>query len=244
MCGRYTLTADREALVGRFGLTRLPGDLPRRYNIAPSQEALVIVPERDGPAGVLMRWGLVPAWAGRKAGSGAGRGVGNGTAGPRTGAGLINARAETVAGKPAFRDALRHRRCLVPADGFFEWRRDGRRRVPFHFRLRSGAPFAFAGLWEPGPDGAPGFAILTTAANDLVRPLHDRMAAILPPDAEAVWLDPALTNPAALLPLLGPAAAEAMEAHEVSALVNSPRHDGPASVQPVQPFLTTFHPSR
>lgn len=218
MCGRYTLAAEREAIASRFCLARLPLNLQPRYNIAPSQDALVIVPERGGRAGVLMRWGLVPSWSKN----------------PPPG-GLINARAETAAEKPAFRHALRHRRCLVPADGFFEWRRDGRHRTPFYFRLKIGAPFAFAGLWEPGPDGLPGFAILTTAANDLVRPLHDRMPVILDQEAEAAWVDPLCTDPMALLPLLRPAQAETMEAFEVSTLVNSPKNDVPACIEPARP---------
>lgn len=238
MCGRYTLTADPEAVARRFGLAALPPGLARRYNIAPSQPALVVV----GPAlpmagesgaavgrrGFAMRWGLEPAWAG------AGLRKGPAERGARRKGrrgGFINARAETAAERPAFRGALRHRRCLVPADGFYEWRKEGGRRVPYYVRLRDGEPFAFAGIWEVGPGGEPGFAILTTAANDRLRPLHDRMPVILPREAEEAWLDPSL-DPGELGCLLVPFPGEAMEAYRVSPLVNSPRHDGPGCIAP------------
>ncbi len=232
MCGRYTLTADPAAVARRFGLGALPAGVCGRYNIAPSQLALVVLggsgPGGEGDRrGLAMRWGLEPAWAGVDSRPGpAGRG--NRQRGRR---GFINARAETAARRPAFRSALRRRRCLVPADGFYEWRGEAEGRRPFYVRLRAGGLFAFAGLWEPGPSGEPGFAILTTAADEALRSLHERMPVILRPDAEEKWLDPSLEDP---VPLLGTALpGEALSLHAVSPRVNSPRHDDPGCIAPV-----------
>lgn len=232
MCGRYTLTAEPAAVARRFGLATLPPGVCGRYNIAPSQRALVIVSGRaaegEGRCGLAMRWGLVPAWAaeGLPRRPGGRRGV--------RGA-FINARVETVAVRPAFRSALRHRRCLVPADGFYEWRQAVDRRDPFYIRPRAGGLFAFAGLWEPGPDGEAGFAILTTAADGALRSLHDRMPVILRPEAEDGWLDPSLTDPARISRLLAVSlAGDALSLHPVSPRVNSPRHDDPGCVIPLE----------
>jgi putative SOS response-associated peptidase YedK len=149
---------------------------------------------------------------------------------------MINARAETVAEKPAYRAAFRRRRCLVLADGFYEWQRlDGKKR-PYFIHLRSDRPFAFAGLWEhwqgPAEETLQSCALVTTEANDLMRPIHDRMPVILPEDDYARWLDPSLDAPESLLPLLRPYPSEAMDAYRVSTYVNSPTHDAPLCVQP------------
>ncbi|GIX46499.1 MAG: DUF159 family protein [Candidatus Tectimicrobiota bacterium] len=223
MCGRFTLFTALETLQARFcfeaqGLAYRPS-----YNIAPGQPVLVVLAAQGQRRAGYLRWGLVPSWA--KA--------------PR--AGLINARVETVAEKPSFREALRRRRCLVLADGFYEWRKTGATALPVYVRLRQGEPFAFAGLWDTWrPPAGPALAtctILTTAATALLQPLHPRMPVILTPDAEASWLDPRLSDPAALLSLLCPLAEAALEAYPVSRLVNSPHHNSPACIAPAGPPL-------
>jgi putative SOS response-associated peptidase YedK len=216
MCGRYTLKATGAEVAEVFGLDDVP-DLTPRYNIAPTQVVPIV---RRAPGGAhrelaRARFGLLPFWAGKE----------------RPRASMINARCETVFSRPAFRTAARERRCLVPADGFFEWRREGRRKAPWYFRLREGRAFAFAGLWERarGPDGEPieSFSILTTVPNDLVREVHDRMPVILAPEQHALWLDPALCDEAALRPLFAPYSAEAMVGYPVGSRVNSPANDDP-----------------
>ena len=155
---------------------------------------------------------------------------------------IINARAETLAQRPAFRGLLPRRRCLVPADGFYEWRREGRFRTPMRFTLRDGQPFAFAGLWDRWlqPDGTPlySFTIVTTNPNSVLEPVHNRMPVILLPEDEAGWLDPATTDPAALSPLLNPFPAELMEGYCVSRAVNSPVNDSPECIAPEEAPLT------
>jgi putative SOS response-associated peptidase YedK len=192
------------------------------YNIAPTQPVATVVVATPGLARELvwMHWGLVPSWAKDR------------SAGSR----MINARAETVAQKPAYRAAFRRRRCLVLADGFYEWQRlDGKKR-PYFIHLHDDRPFAFAGLWEhwQGAEGETlqSCALVTTEANALMRPIHDRMPVILPEDDYARWLDPSLVAPESLLPLLRPYPSEAMEAYRVSTYVNSPTHDAPLCVQP------------
>ena len=169
-----------------------------------------------------MRWGLTPRWAKRATGS------------SRP---LINARAETIAEKPTFRDALRQRRCLVLADGFYEWQRVGPVRRPMRVVLRSGAPFAFAGIWSVwrDPDGTtvPSCAIVTTAANDLLRPVHHRMPVILPQDRAGFWLDRSVKDPPALASVLTPHPADKLAIYEVAPLVNSAANDTPAVIAPV-----------
>jgi putative SOS response-associated peptidase YedK len=220
MCGRYTLAADPAKIAERFSLDPQEACLPTRYNIAPGQDAPAIVNEERNRVR-LLRWGLIPAWAK------------DATFGRR----LINARAETLRDKPSFRGAFARRRCLIPADGFYEWRREpGQKRAPMRFALKSREPFAFAGLWESWRDprglDIKTFTIITTEANPLVRPHHPRMPVMLRPEAEAAWLDSGLTNPMSLVALLGPYPAESMEAYEVSALVNSPANDEPACAAP------------
>ncbi len=228
MCGRYSLIADLGDLARRF---EFDGDLLRfesAYNIAPTQDVLTVV-GGEARRGGFMRWGLVPWWAKDLS----------------IGSRMINARAETVAERPAFRDALRQRRCLVLADGFYEWQRTGARKRPMRAVLRTGEPFAFAGLWSvwKDPDGnrIPSCTIITTATNDLLKPVHDRMPVVLPRQMEPLWLDPAIEDPDMLASVLVPYPDEAMEIYEVSDLVNSAANDGPEVIEPVgQPPSTLF----
>ena len=220
MCGRYSLTAGTDELGDRFrfdgaGLTYAPS-----YNIAPSQMALTVKND-DARRASFMRWGLIPSWA----------------KSPSLGNRMINARAETVAEKPSFRTALTRRRCLVLADGFYEWQRTEGSKRPMRITLKSREPFAFAGLWDTwrDPKGAiiTSCTIITTAANDLLSPVHDRMPVILPRDLESFWLDPHIQDHVALSDVLAPYPSAAMEAYEVSSLVNSPSNNGPEVLVPV-----------
>jgi putative SOS response-associated peptidase YedK len=220
MCGRFTLRSSASAIAEQFALFEAP-NFTARFNIAPSQPVPVI--RMQGAAAhrelAWLRWGLVPGWA----------------KDPAIGNRLINARAETVAEKPAFRAAVRRRRCLIIADGFYEWQRVGRSKQPFFIRLRDDRPFAFAGVWEAweGADHSllETCAILTTEANEVVRPIHDRMPVILSAAGCAAWLDPATEEPRALLPLLAPYPSGEMEAVAVGNFVNSPAHDSPRCVE-------------
>ena len=221
MCGRFTLTLPPKQLELAFPWLTTPKELAPRYNIAPTQP-VAIVPNNGQNRIEFFRWGLIPSWA----------------TDPRIGNRMINARSETLAQKPSFRAAYRRRRCLVLADGFYEWRKEpGRRtKTPFYLQSKSGKPFAFAGLWETwrGLDGLaiPSCTIITTRPNALVEPIHNRMPVILPPAAYEQWLDPAEGSPAQLQPLLRPYPAEEMTAYAVSTLVNSPRNDTPACIVP------------
>jgi putative SOS response-associated peptidase YedK len=209
-------------LVAQFVLFEAPAWTPR-YNIAPTQEVLVIVrtPEHPDRQARLHRWGLIPSWAKDIT-------IGNQ---------LINAQAETAVSKPAFRVAFRKRRCLILADGFYEWRKENRHKQPFHIRLRDGRPFAFAGLWERwvGPEGKAidSCTILTATPNELVRGLHHRMAVILPSNDYDLWLDPSVQEVERLQPLLRPFPTEEMTAYPVSTVVNNPRNDVPSCIEPL-----------
>ena len=221
MCGRFSLGTPATSLVAQFNLFEVPAWAPR-YNIAPTQQAPTVVKAASQLARQfkMHRWGLIPPWA----------------KDPGIGSQLINARAETVAIKPAFRKAFRERRCLILADGFFEWQRRGRHKQPFHIRMRDGRPFAFAGLreyWE-GPEG-PGIdscTILTTTANELVGALHDRMPVILAPQDYDLWLDPGIREAERLQSLLHAYPSEEMAAYPVSTRVNNPANDSPECVEP------------
>ena len=220
MCGRYMIVAHTE-FSERFQLRQIPLTLFPTYNAAPSQQLPVVI-ERDGGRELrLMRWGLVPRW--RK--TGAGRA-------PEP----INARAETLFEKPMFRSLARTRRCLVPANGFYEWQRLGGTKQPYFIHPTDQETFAFAGLYDeaPGEDGQPlaSYAIITTGANEAMAPIHDRMPVILRPEDEADWLDSAITDPA-ITALLRPYPAEATAATAVSTAVNDTRHNGPELIQPL-----------
>ena len=219
MCGRFTLTSTPEALAERFGLDA-PPSLSPRFNIAPAQQVLAVRAQRDGSRRAEpLRWGLVPPWSD-----------------PGQGPPLINARSETAAEKPAFRDAFRARRCIVPASGFYEWADLGGYRQPYWIAPPDGALFAIAGLWErwTAPDGArlESCALLTTAANARIAALHDRMPAILAPEQYALWLDPA-REVAELAGLLAPLASDALALRPVGTRVNRIENDDPALLDAV-----------
>ncbi len=243
MCGRFILAADLDDLQARFGFEAGALTYGPRYNIAPTQEALVITkaPARiaaDSPTNnpanniegrrraEMMRWGLVPSWA---------KDISLGSR-------MINARGETLAEKPAFRAAYRKRRCIIPADGFYEWKREGKRKVPMYVFLKSRRPFAFAGLWEswrsPSGETIRSCAIVTTSPNSFMEPIHNRMPVMLSQEAEGLWLDPLVEDPGVLGQLLTPFPAEAMDAYPVSTLVNSPANQGPECIAPAE----TQHP--
>lgn len=222
MCGRFTLAVDPSVLRDAFPNFHIPDRVPIRYNIAPTQPVAVI--PNDGRLALdFFLWGLIPSWA----------------KDPSIGKRLINARAETLAQKPSFRSAYRRRRCLVLADGFYEWqKRPGSNfKIPYYIRLKSGKPFAFAGLWEQwfSPDGSEitSCAIITTRPNELIAPFHNRMPVILWLDAYLQWLDPAERSPVDLNALLSPYPAERMIAYPVSRMVNSPQNDSPECIQPI-----------
>jgi putative SOS response-associated peptidase YedK len=223
MCGRFTLRCPSKLLADAFGLSHEPS-LEARYNVAPTQPVAVIRVLRTHPATkerelVPMRWGLIPAWADD----------------PSIGNRMINARAESVSSKPAFRGAFKYRRCLVPADGFYEWKKEGKRKQPVYIRRKDEQPFAFAGLWEEWEregEVIESCTIITTEANELVSEFHDRMPVILDPADYDVWLDPEVQDPEVLEPLLRPYPSGEMEVYLVSRLVNDPRHEDPKCVEP------------
>jgi putative SOS response-associated peptidase YedK len=217
MCGRFTLTAPAKVIGELFPLFDLAEERPR-YNIAPTQGVLAVRAGEDGkPELARLRWGLVPSWA----------------ADPSIGNRLLNARADTAAVKPAFRAAFRQRRCLVLADGFYEWQKLVGRKQPHYFRLRDGSPFAFAGLWErwdKSESPLESCTILTTEANELLRKVHDRMPVILPRAAFERWLDPTVKAVPELQALLCPFSPDLMTGYPVGTLVNNPRHDDPGCI--------------
>jgi putative SOS response-associated peptidase YedK len=224
MCGRFTLTDPDQDLAEQFDLPEIPA-LEPRYNIAPTQAVAAVRVAAGGAVRelVLLRWGLIPFWA----------------KDPEIGARLINARSETVAEKPAFRDAFKRRRCLVVADGFYEWQKQQGKKQPFYIRLRAGQPFAFAGLWERWRGAEESIVesctLLTTSPNGLMQPLHNRMPVILQPRDYELWLDPGVVRAELLQPLLVPYPAEEMEAYPVSRRVNSPDNDDPRCIEPLAP---------
>jgi putative SOS response-associated peptidase YedK len=223
MCGRYTQTAAFDELALRFGITvEETGleDLPPRYNVAPSQSVPIVVARNGDRRIVMAKWGFHPAW------------MKDGKIAP------INAKAETVAESRLFQEAVQRGRCLVPADGFYEWKPvpGQKRKQPFYVRLKGGGLFAFAGLYTPpiARAGLPAtFTIITTTPNELLASIHNRMPVILEPGDERHWTDAAVTDPAAVLPCLRPLPASLMEAFPVSALVSSPANEGAELVEPV-----------
>ena len=225
MCGRYTRKEQIETLLELLKAV-IRCDLTPRYNIAPSQMVACVrqAPENGHRECVLMKWGLIPSWA----------------KDPSIGNKMINARADTVAEKPSFRKAFKHQRCLVIADGFYEWKREGTAKQPYYIRFKDSRPFVFAGLWESWKDkhqeDAPKIdscTIITTDANELLESIHHRMPVILDLKDSEVWLDPAMKDPAVLTPLLKPYSSEEMEAFPISTRVNNPRVDGPECVEPL-----------
>lgn len=212
MCGRYSFAVEDELIRERFGVTVRSAVWKARYNCAPTQDLPVI--SSDDPGGLtLYQWGLIPSWA----------------KDPAIGNRMINARAETITEKPSFRNAFRSRRCLVPADSFYEWKRDGNEKIPHRILMKDRSPFAMAGIWDQwiSRDGEiiHSFSILTTTPNDLMKEIHDRMPVILSRQDENLWLGK--TSEDELLGLLKPFTAAEMTAYPVSRLVNNPKADAP-----------------
>jgi putative SOS response-associated peptidase YedK len=221
MCGRFTLRASPVDLSHLFGLAEIPPTEPR-YNIAPTQTVFAV---RVNPAGTReaaqLDWGLIPSWA----------------TDPKIGYKMINARSETAADKPAFRHAFRRKRCLIATSGFYEWKKlNAKQKQPYYIHRRDDQPFAFAGLWEAwskGDEPVESCTILTTDANDLMRPLHDRMPVILDGKDFDRWLDPEVQDPAKVQPLLVPYTGDELTAYPISTWVNSPRNQGPQCIEPL-----------
>jgi putative SOS response-associated peptidase YedK len=213
MCGRFARKSDPRRLAKEFGVAEVP-PAEANYNVAPAQNILAVRQAADGREMTFFKWGLVPDWA--KDAS--------------VGARLINARSETVAEKPSFREAFKKRRCIIPADGFYEWQRTGGRKQPYFFHMRDDRPFGFAGLWErwEGEGGVvlDSCTILTTEANEVLRPVHDRMPVILHPEEYALWLEADERERVMLRELLRPYPADEMISHPVGTLVNSPSNRG------------------
>jgi putative SOS response-associated peptidase YedK len=218
MCGRYSLIQSAEAIASSFELKNLP-DLSPRYNIAPSQSVATVLQKSERKL-KWMQWGLIPSWAKDS----------------KIGYKLINARAETISEKPAFRSAFKSRRCSIVADGFYEWQKVEKRKQPYYFQRQDEKPFAFAGLWEiwqPQTEEALfTCTIVTTTANDLMQPIHERMPVILTPDSYDQWLDPNATDLRSLQDLLQPCASEVLKAFPISSTVNNSANDTPDCIVP------------
>jgi putative SOS response-associated peptidase YedK len=219
MCGRFVITSAPEALRKLLGYKEQP-NFPPRYNIAPTQPIPVVRLDRGERHFALMRWGLIPSWV----------------KDPKQFALLINARLEGVAEKPSFRAAMKRRRCLIPADGFYEWQKRGKTKQPYFIRARNREPFAFAGLWETWTDRDGGeietAAIVTCAANKTLTPVHDRMPVIVPPDKFDAWLDSDKIDAKQAAALAGPAPDDFFEAYEISTRVNSVKNDSAENLDP------------
>jgi putative SOS response-associated peptidase YedK len=219
MCGRYTLKTPVERLADEFCFDASSVELPPNYNVAPTQGVAAVLSEGGERRLEVLRWGLIPPWADD----------------PGIGSRMINARSETAPEKPSFRRAFRERRCLIPADGFYEWKRVNGSKQPYYIHMKEGRPFAFAGLWESWKDNGGteirSCTILTTGPNALAREIHDRMPVILPAGSYAAWLDPEAEKEE-LVALLAPYPEDEMEAYPVSRFVNSPQNNDPRCVEP------------
>jgi putative SOS response-associated peptidase YedK len=224
MCGRYKLSRRKQVVGEYFDAVSSEEDWAPRFNVAPTQPVAVIRQNPKEPLRELslMRWGLIPSWA--KDASGAAR--------------MINARAETASTKPAFRDAMKSRRCLIPADGFYEWKRDGKTKQPYCFEVNDAELFAFAGLWDGWKDPSGSWiktcSILTTTPNAVTASVHDRMPVILDPDGYDLWLDPGMTNVDVASDLLKPYDARLMRCYPVSTRINSVVNDDAECSRPVE----------
>jgi len=220
MCGRYTQTKAGEAIARTFRLSQPPAPNPR-YNIAPTQPVSAIAQTNQDREYRIFQWGLIPSWA----------------KDPAIGNRMINARAETAAEKPSFRTAFKRRRCLVIADGFYEWKREGKQKQPYYIQMADQSLFGMAGLWEVWESGDGSYiescTILTTEPNALMQPIHNRMPVILSPQDYDHWLDPSQQRREALQPLLCAYDADAMQARPVSKTVNNPRNESPECIEPV-----------
>ena len=220
MCGRFTLHHPTEEIAQRFNLDQIAVSFPPRYNIAPTQPIAVVL-QHSARTLEAFQWGLVPFWA----------------KDPKIGNRMINARAETVAEKPAFRAAFKQRRCLIPASGYYEWRKENNERLPTYIYRADKTPFAFAGLWEEwhAPEGEilHTCTIITTEASDQVSAIHHRMPVIFDPEQEETWLDPGLNGGDSLAELLHNTSAAELSSHPVSKQVNPPTFDAPACIEPL-----------
>jgi putative SOS response-associated peptidase YedK len=220
MCGRFVREKSIPAIAREFGVDEISADLKPSYNIAPTQKVAVVV--RDNVKQLIsVQWGLIPSWSDD----------------PKIGNKLINARAETITEKASFKNAFKKRRCLIVADGFYEWQKTGQRKTPVYIRLKSGKPFGFAGLYDTwtSPEGEQitTCTIITTEANDVMKPIHSRMPVIIPKDSEDLWLSPEIKDSEVLLDMLRPYPSEEMETHPVSNMVNSPANNTPECIEPV-----------
>lgn len=224
MCGRYVQYTPVSELEPLFGLSPGADEWPPRYNITPGSPVLACRVDAEGRRELAtLHWGLIPSWA-------KDRKIGHRT---------INARAETVAEKPAFRSAFKRRRCLIPANGFYEWKTTAAGRQPHYFTMKDGTPFAFAGLWEEWIDKEtgehlPSCTIIVTEANELVRSVHDRMPVILPPERYTIWLDPAVHERESLEALLIPYPSGSMVTYPVDRRVNTPANDDASLIEPME----------
>jgi len=220
MCGRYTLTSAPEAIRALFRYDEQP-NFPPRHNIAPTQPIGIVRMVEGKRQFALVRWGFLPSWV----------------KDPKTFALLINARGESVIEKPAFRAAMKRRRCLIPADGFYEWQARDKRKQPFYVRAKGGGPLAFAGLWETlvGPNGEEleTAAIVTTDANRTLAPIHERMPVVVPPEAFDLWLDCDKVDAQTAAALIAPAPDDLLEAYEISTAVNRTANDGARLIEPL-----------
>ena len=219
MCGRFAQLQTIRDLIKAYFVDDVLTHVSPGYNIAPGTRILSLIRKDDKRLLVDFQWGLIPRWARDQA----------------AGRGLINARAESISQKPSFRNAFKARRCLIPASGFYEWKKEGRIKIPYYIRLLSGQPFTFAGIHEtwvsPGGDEVATCAIITTGPNEVMKQIHDRMPVILGDNYRDAWLDPSL-GPEEALSFLKPYPDHAMEAYPVSTLVNSPEHDSPECIRP------------
>jgi putative SOS response-associated peptidase YedK len=219
MCGRFTLRTSPQKVADQFDLADVPAFSPR-FNVAPTQQVLAVRLKDGARCPAFLRWGLIPSWA----------------KDTKIGNSLINARADGVADKPSFRSAFKRGRCLVVADGFYEWRKDGKAKQPFFIRMKDDRPFAFAGLsehWSKGEKPIDSASLITTEPNPLMATIHDRMPVILPKEYWDLWLDPEFQSKEKLLSLLQPYPTDEMVATPVSTLVNSPKNENPECVVPI-----------
>jgi len=220
MCGRFTLHHDKEEIIERFGVQETLFELTPRFNIAPTQQVAGICQEAKRML-TAYKWGLVPSWAND----------------PQIGSKMINARAETLAEKPSFKKSLLTKRCLIPSDGFYEWKQEGKTKTPVYVRMKNQSLFAFAGLWEEWKSQDNTVlrtcTIITVEPNALIRNIHHRMAVILPRELESIWLDPSLKDLDKLLGMLRPYSADEMELFAVNKTVNSTSFDNPECIKPL-----------
>ncbi len=229
MCGRFVQYSLFLELVREFDIKKVDAQPWPCYNIAPTRDVAAVI--NDGANRLIKaRWGLIPPWS----------------KDPSIGSRMINTRAETVAEKPSFKKPFRYNRCLIVADGFYEWRKEGNRKIPVYVRLRSGKPFGLAGLYSdwkpPGGDTIRTCTIITTEPNSLLEPIHNRMPVIIPKEENWFWLDPEIHDPVLLEPLLVPYSPGKMEAYDVSTKVNSPANDSPVNIKPVNVNVNARQP--